>query len=228
MSDRKITIKIDEKHLLDIIEELKIGQTKRKLWKPKELYLTLNLPDTKSTYEYLSKSKKILDWNLGDYSEFEDSNEDIKLEEEKVSEDIVNHPATKVKERIEEEIKVNERPKKMDKFTEFVYDYINSDDKYLQIGTFIEATWKVARKSPGIVFGTPLFRSTLENEIKTMDKTPTVERALLKKIVESYYAEIPDDLDVIQDIKDKFLNKWKSVASNETISSVAVTLFRNA
>ena len=32
MADRKITLKLDEKNLLDIIEDLKIAKTKRKFW----------------------------------------------------------------------------------------------------------------------------------------------------------------------------------------------------
>ena len=247
MSDRKITIKIDEKYLLDVIEELKIAKTKRRIWKPKEIFLTLDLPDTKSTYEYLAKSPKISDWSLGEYKEFEAGHEDIpevvnpspapREEDAEIIEEVEDHPATVLKKRRDAEIKESRKKQKkeepkneeetLDKFTKHVLNITKlSDNIFNGLAVFIEASWRVCRKSPGVVFGTPLFTSALDDVIKDIRDNNTVERALLQKVIESYYNGI-QTIDMIQDLRDKIQNKWKLLSQSESLTNVSIMIFRN-
>jgi len=242
MSDRKITIKLDEKNLLDVIEELKIAKTKRKFWKTNEIFLTLDLPDTKDTYVYLTKSKKILDWSLGELKDFKEGS-DIPETDNPV--EIEEHPSVvKRKKRekekearmAEEEATKKEQPEKeenpeivLDKFTKFELDLARKETSvYLGLSYFIEATWRVSRKSPGIVFGTPLFKTSVEKEYEEIrNGMPVVERALLQKVIESYYPGITE-VDAVLDINDKIRTRWKILSQCETLTSVSIMLFRNA
>ena len=246
MSDRKITIKLDKKNLLDVIEELGVLKSKKKLWKPNEIYITLDLPDTKKTYEYLSKSKKVSDWSLGEYSEFVEGHEDIP-EDTDDSEILEEHPATVTVKRRETELKSapkRGRPKKqaivkeedegdsldtVDKFTKFSLDLIKKEEIIFQgAAYYIEAAWRVCKKSPGIIFGTPLFRDSFEKEYAIIkNDSPRVESALLQKVLEAYYSGITN-LNMIIDIEDKIRTRWKQMSQSETLTGVSIMLFKNA
>ena len=56
MSSRKITLRINEKDLLEVLQDLTELKAKRKFWSRDEVQLTLDLEDTRKTYEYLCKS----------------------------------------------------------------------------------------------------------------------------------------------------------------------------
>ena len=60
MSSRKITIKLNEKDLVNIMQELGKFKASRNFWNRSVLQITLDLTDSKETYEYLAKSKNIL------------------------------------------------------------------------------------------------------------------------------------------------------------------------
>lgn len=225
MSNRKITIKVDESSILDVINELGLINTKKSGWDSNEIYVTLDLPDAKETYEYLAKSKKILDWSIGGIQEFQVGRytdpDDVSPKEI-----IEEHPATIKKKEREQEAKI-EKPSR-DKFAGFVSDLIlQSSDPYKAMVNFTEASWRQSRKNPAVMFGTPLFKTNLETEYKAVSGSASIERALLQKVIESYYVGV-EMSDAVQDMIDKIREKWKQLSESETLTSVSITLFRNA
>lgn len=164
-----------------------------------EITLTLSLPDSKDVYKYLSTSDKVLDWEF--------------LEDE---------PAIEVnKEETEEK-------KDLDIFSEFVYNVISGPTNLSEgISSFIEATWRVNKKSPGIIFGTPLFITATGNELGSLSSGPSIEKAVLYKVIEAYYNGF-SKIDIVSDLCDKIRGKWKEMSKCETLTNVSILLFRNA
>lgn len=164
-----------------------------------EITLTLSLPDSKDVYKYLSTSDKVLDWEF--------------LEDEQAGE--VDKEET-------------EEKKDLDIFSEFVYNVISGPTNLSEgISSFIEATWRVNKKSPGIIFGTPLFIAATGNELGSLSSGPSIEKAVLYKVIEAYYNGF-SKLDIVSDLCDKIRGKWKEMSKCETLTNVSILLFRNA
>lgn len=229
MSTRKITIKVNEKNLPDVLNELKVVKSKKNFWKPAELFITLDLEDEKMTYEYLTKSKKIIDWSIGEYSEFDNSQFETPKEE-------YEHPAARKKREVE---KVEEEKKELtrvetevapgyDKLTQYIVSLtLKAENEYVGMAMFVYASWQIYKAQPGIIFGTPLYKSSLGKKFEEiLGKDKTVEMALLEKVVESYYPGI-SLADAILDLEDKMKKKWKLFEQCETLTSVSILLFRN-
>ena len=196
MSSRKVVIKTKEKNLLGILKDLGMAEEEKKFLKSSDVYLMLNLPDTKDTYEYLSKSGKILNW------EIEDSND--------------------------KDTEPDDSGEELDIFTEYLYNLVcQEDSRWVGLTYILEGSWCVSKKSPGIVFGTDLFMEALEKEFTRIEKENTsIERAVLFKIIESYYAG-NNLVSVIFDLKDKISKSWKSLSQCQTLTSVSMLLFKS-
>lgn len=210
MSSRKITLRINEKDLLEVLQDLTELKAKRKFWNREEVQLTLSLEDTRKTYEYLCKSKRILSWDVGDV--VLDSPDIIPQETEPEVEEIPEEPV---------------RPtRKTDKFTDFVSKFSGTAD-WSGLSLFIECSWRVSKKSPGVIFGTPLFKSSLLQELDIVKAGSTSsERILLDKVLESYYLGV-DYLDAVEDTISKIRSAWKSLSKHESLTSVSIRLFKN-
>lgn len=167
-----------------------------------EITLTLSLPDSKDIYKYLSTSDKVLDW---EFLENEQEMGDVK--------------------EVDKEI---EEKKDLDVFSEFVYNVISGPTNLSEgISSFIEAAWRVNKKSPGIIFGTPLFITTVGNELGSLSTGPSIEKAVLYKVIEAYYNGF-SKIDIVSDLCDKIRGKWKEISKCETLTNVSILLFRNA
>lgn len=213
MSNRKITIKVNEKDLLSVLEDLTGLRATRRFWNKSELQLTLDLQDRKEVYEYLSKSKKILDWELGD-SILSDSPAISQAETEPESEPEVIEQKPEPKKR------------KSEKFTDYVANFTGTAD-WSNLAIFILCSWKVAKKSPGMIFGTPLFKSSVAQEYENVKSSGQgSELLILGKVLESYYysVEYPD---AVEDVVQKIRTSWKSLPSHESLTSVSIRLFKN-
>lgn len=191
MSTRKITIRVDKEDLSEVLREIKGDQI---------VSVTLELPDTKETYKYLSVNDKVLDWEF--------------IEDE-----------TDEEEEVEEEHK---SPKFANDTEIWAYDIISSNlNLYRGIEELIESTWRVCKKSPGIIFGTPLYMTIVKDELAKLDPDPTVERAILYRVIESYYSRYSDE-EILSNLLDKIKTKWKELSNCETLTSVSILLFRDA
>ena len=210
MSSRKITLRINEKDLLEVLQDLTELKAKRKFWNREEVQLTLSLEDTRKTYEYLCKSKKILSWDVGDV--VLDSPDIVPQETEPEVEEIHEEPAKPTR--------------KTDKFTDFVSKFSGTAD-WSGLSLFIECSWRVSKKSPGVIFGTPLFKSSLLQELDIVKAGSTSsERIILDKVLESYYLGV-DYLDAVEDTISKIRSAWKSLSKHESLTSVSIRLFKN-
>ena len=169
-----------------------------------EITLTLSLPDSKDIYKYLSTSDKVLDW------EFLENEQEMDVRE------------------VGKEVEKIEETKDLDTFSEFVYSVISGPTNLSEgISSFIEATWRVDKKSPGIIFGTPLFITTVGNELGSLSSGPSIEKAVLYKVIEAYYNGF-SKIDIVSDLCDKIRGKWKEISKCETLTNVSILLFRNA
>lgn len=169
--------------------------------KDEEITLTLSLPDSKEIYKYLSTSDKVLDWDIdeGDEEEVEDSKD-------------------------EEDVK--KLLKKLDVFSEFVYSLISGPNNLSEgITSFIEATWRICKKSPEIIFGTPLFITSVSNELSSLTSGPSIEKAVLYKVIEAYYNGY-SKVDIVSSLCNNIRDKWKELSKCETLTSVSILLFR--
>ena len=203
MSSRKITLRINEKDLLEVLQDLTELKAKRKFWNREEVQLTLSLEDTRKTYEYLCKSKRILSWDVGDV--VLDSPDIVPQETEPEVEEIPEEPVKPTR--------------KTDKFS--------GTSDWSGLSLFIECSWRVSKKSPGVIFGTPLFKSSLLQELDTVKAGSTSsERILLDKVLESYYIGV-DYLDAVEDTISKIRSAWKSLSKHESLTSVSIRLFKN-
>ena len=216
MPSRKITLRINEKGLLEVLQDLTKLKAKRKFWNRNEIQLTLDLEDIRDTYEYLCKSKRILDWGVGDSiltNELENTLQPDYREEEKPE---IKEPDPEPK----------EKKRKVEKFTDFVSNFTGSSD-WSNLSMFILCSWKVAKKSPGIIFGTPLFKSNVLQEYESMKSSPTgSELLLLGKVLESYYYGV-EYIDAVEDTVGKIRSSWKSLSTFESLTSVSIKLFKN-
>lgn len=214
MSSRKITIRINEKDLIEVLQDLTEFKAKRKFWNRDEVQITLDLDDTRKTYEYLCKSKRILDWEVGD--------------------SISDTPTAKIPQTYQEpeepeEIKEPEPPKKperkVEKFTDYASKFSGTSDWH-GLCLFIECSWRVAKKSPGVIFGTPLFKSSLSQELELVKDNPSSERILLEKVLESYYIGV-EYIDAVEDTIGKIRSAWKTLSKHESLTSVSIRLYKN-
>ena len=212
MSNRKITIKVNEKDLLSVLEDLTGLRANRRFWNKSELQLTLDLQDKKEVYEYLSKSKKILDWELGESVLPDNSSTIPDPDPEPVAEVVEQKPEPK--------------KRKTESFTDYVANFTGTAD-WSNLAIFILCSWKVAKKSPGMIFGTPLFKSSVAQEYENTKTTGQgSELLILGKVLESYYysVEYPD---AVEDVVQKIRTSWKSLPSHESLTSVSIRLFKN-
>lgn len=213
MSSRKITLRINEKDLIEVLQDLTELKAKRKFWNRDEVQITLDLEDTRKTYEYLCKSKRILDWELGDsISETPVKTTQTYQEPEEEPEEI-KEPEPKKPER------------KVEKFTDYVSKFSGTSDWH-GLCLFIECSWRVAKKSPGVIFGTPLFKSSLGQELELVKDNASSERILLEKVLESYYIGV-DYIDAVEDTIGKIRSAWKTLNKHESLTSVSIRLYKN-
>ena len=214
MSSRKITIKLNEKDLVNVMQELGKFKASRNFWNRSVLQVTIDLTDSKETYEYLSKSKNILDWELGD-TIIQDSEEDKSEELPKVVEQEIQVPKEEPK----------EEKKKPEKFVDYVSKFSGTTD-WANLAVFIESSWRVAKKSPGVIFGTPLFKSSLLQEYEAIKNNGSSERILLGKVLEAYYNGV-DYMDAVEDTIGKLRTSWKTLSKHESLTSVSIRLYKN-
>ena len=213
MSSRKITLRINERDLIEVLQDLTKLKAKRKFWRRDEVQLTLDLEDTRKTYEYLCNSRRILSWEVGDTILSDESEADFPTnyeQEEKI------------------EVKEPEPPKverKLEKFTEYVSKF-SGQENWSGLCLFIECSWRVAKKSPGVIFGTPLFKSSLMQELEAVKDNASSERILLEKVLESYYLGV-DYIDAVEDTIGKIRAAWKTLNKHESLTSVSIRLYKN-
>ena len=213
MSSRKITLRINEKDLLEVLQDLTELKAKRKFWSRDEVQLTLDLEDTRKTYEYLCKSKRILNWEVGDTILSDESEKILQTDYEQ-------------KEAVETKEPDPPKPeRKVEKFTEYVSKFSGTSDWH-GLCLFIDCSWRVSKKSPGVIFGTPLFKSSLMQELEAIKDNASSERILLEKVLESYYLGV-DYIDAVEDTIGKIRAAWKSLGKHESLTSVSIRLYKN-
>ena len=104
---------------------------------------------------------------------------------------------------------------------------ISEDDSifitdYNKAAIWIEAVWKMSKKSPNLIFGSQLFKEKLALEYNEVaGNTVTVEHALLCMILENYYKDTVDFKTSYEDIVEKIKNNWKDLDQHPSLASIA-------
>lgn len=93
---------------------------------------------------------------------------------------------------------------------------------YNKAAIWIEAVWKMSKKSPNLIFGSQLFKEKLALEYNEVaGNTVTVEHALLCMILENYYKDTVDFKTSYEDIVEKIKNNWKGLDQHPSLASIA-------
>lgn len=166
--------------------------------------LIIDLPDTKETYKALAA----LDWD------FVENENIIEVPEEK----------SIVEEVIQEE---NKGEKSTNPFNETILKDFNS------AATFLEAGYRLAKKSPDIVFGSNLWTEEMMKLYDTVgSETLALDHTLTATFLSSFYNCFltPDQIDglgeVIGDINNRLKEHWKEAQNHPSMISFIHCLFK--
>lgn len=92
---------------------------------------------------------------------------------------------------------------------------------YNEAATWIEATWKLSKKSPNLIFGSQLFKKEIALKYDIVaNSSVTVEHSLLCMILENYYKDT-DFKTSYEDIVEKIKNNWKGFNQHPSLASIA-------
>ena len=163
----------------------------------------IDLPDTKETYKTLGA----FDWDfVGD-----EVDEVWMGEEEKVEE----------KEKKEEYLGDNDNP---------LYHLLTD---FNSMATYIEACYRVAKKSPGIVFKSNLWTEQVGTEFEVVgSEVLAMDHVLLKTLLTSFYDHFldPENMkekdEIISDIDDRVSKHWKEAQNHPTLISFIHCLYK--
>lgn len=175
-----------------------------------DITVCLDLPDCKETYTTLSSSPEILDWEF--------------VEEKTEFTPLPTSPIKVVEEEENGEVI----------FPSFSSMATQGSECLI---TIIEATWRLALESPGIRFGTKLFRDKLisiilelgkEENLKT-DLSKSTTRAMMKLLVDVFYNTPVLEAgleDAYNDTVERLRTNYESLKSAKTLNQVMNILYR--
>jgi hypothetical protein len=163
----------------------------------------IDLPDTKETYKTLGA----FDWDfVGD-----DEDEVWMGEEETVEE----------KEKKEEYLGDNDNP---------LYHLLTD---FNSMATYIEACYRVAKKSPGIVFKSNLWTEQVGTEFEAVgSEVLAMDHVLLKTLLTSFYDHFldPENIkekdEIISDIDNRISKHWREAQNHPTLISFIHCLYK--
>lgn len=206
-----ITTNLDK--ILDIVNYLKLENSG-------QITATLiaDLKESKELYKYLSTDENISDWYFIDEPDKDNDNDKTTEKEATLNESpILETTATN---QTQERLVTEESP-----IVNQIIDLLNINSVN-EISTLVEATWQVSKKSPNIIFGGNLFLEALKEQYSIVGNKPiSIEHALLSKIIESCYYENPLEF-IIDDTLERIKNNWKLISTYNTITEVAVKLYK--
>lgn len=174
----------------------KVKEVLDKLNKSSEfITLDLDVEENKDIYKYLSTSDNIISWDF------------IEDEEKKVKESI-----TKVSKVIEVEEDNS------------VVDPI-AITNYNEFATYVEAIWRVSRKSPTVLWGSNFFNKIIKEEYNIVATSPlTLEHGLLVMILQTYYRDV-EIMEALNDTNNKLKNNWNKLKDHLSLASVSKMLY---
>lgn len=161
--------------------------------------LDLDIEENKETYKYLSTSNDIISWDFI---------------EETTEKKVIPLNPTIIKQE-EEIIEVD---------TEEVINPIAISD-YNEFATYVEAVWRVGRKSPTIKWGTRFFYKTLKDEYNVVASSPvSLEHALLVMVMQTYYRDVELN-EAVNDTNSRLKDNWSKLKDHLSLASVSKALY---
>lgn len=168
----------------------------------------LDLPDTKETYKILSAL--VVDWDFYEEPEGEEVGDVEEINE--MPEE--NSPAKNETENLGS------------------LDYLLTD--FNKMATYIEAAYKLGKKSPEIIFGSNLWT---EEMAKLYDEVGnsilTIDHTLLSTLLSSFYDHfldpnnLHDRAEIVGDINKRLKEHWKETSNHLSLISYIQILFKS-
>jgi hypothetical protein len=157
-----------------------------------ELKLTMTLEDTKETMSYICRSPYILDWD------YDSKSQESNIQDEAIKSELHNESLD-------------------------LFEIVGIHEKnWNELTWIIESIWKLAQRSPSLIFGTRFFIDAVSDIYK--EKLVTPEHVILAMIIEGYYKDFPLN-EIKEDINSKLRDNWKSL-NGITLSELATKLYK--
>jgi 23S rRNA pseudoU1915 N3-methylase RlmH len=174
----------------------KVKEVLDKLNKNSEfITLDLDIEENKDIYKYLSTSDNIISWDF------------IEVEEKEAKENSI----TEVSKVIEMEDSSIIDPIAITNYNEFA--------------TYVEAVWRVSRKSPTLIWGSNFFNKVVNDEYSIVATSPlTLEHGLLVMILQTYYRDT-EIMEALNDTNNKLKNNWNKLKDHLSLASVSKMLY---
>lgn len=129
-----------------------------------------------------------------------------------------------------EEEKVEEKEKKEGDKDNPLYHLLTD---FNSMATYIEACYRVAKKSPGIVFKSNLWTEQVGTEFEVVgSEVLAMDHVLLKTLLTSFYDHFldPENMkekdEIISDIDDRVSKHWKEAQNHPTLISFIHCLYK--
>lgn len=96
---------------------------------------------------------------------------------------------------------------------------------YNEFATYVEAVWRISRKSPVIKYGSNFFYKTLNDEYNIVASSPvSLEHALLVMVLQTYYRDVNIN-EAIEDTNTKMKNNWSKLKDHLSLASISKALY---
>lgn len=183
----------------------------------RKIKIEIKADKVKDVLEKLNKNPESITLDLT-IEENKDTYKYLSTSDDIISWDFIEDEEKEVKENITEISKVIE-----------VEDNSVADPiaitNYNEFATYIEAVWRVSRKSPTILWGTNFFNKTVKEEYNIVATSPlTLEHGLLVMILQTYYRDV-EITEALNDTNNKLKDNWNKLKDHLSLASVSKMLY---
>ena len=97
---------------------------------------------------------------------------------------------------------------------------------YNEFATYVESVWRVSRKSPNMKYGSNFYYKTLNEEYNIVASSPvSLEHALLVMVLQTYYRNVENIDEAIEDTNNKLKNNWNKLKDHLSLASISKALY---
>lgn len=183
----------------------------------RKIRVDIKTDKVKEVLNKLNKNSEFITLDL-DIEENKDTYKYLSTSNNIISWDFIEDEEKKVKESIAEVSKVVEVEDNA------IIDPI-AITNYNEFATYVEAVWRVSRKSPTLVWGSNFFNKVIKDEYNIVATSPlTLEHGLLVMILQTYYRDV-EIIEALNDTNEKLKNNWNKLKDHLSLASVSKMLY---
>lgn len=183
----------------------------------RKIRVDIKTDKVKEVLNKLNKNSEFITLDL-DIEENKDTYKYLSTSNNIISWDFIEDEEKKVKESIAEVSKVVEVEDNS------IIDPI-AITNYNEFATYVEAAWRVSRKSPTLVWGSNFFNKVIKDEYNIVATSPlTLEHGLLVMILQTYYRDV-EIIEALNDTNEKLKNNWNKLKDHLSLASVSKMLY---